>query len=109
VLSVRAASGPLRVHFFTHATAFARLRAFLRLTGLPPVLPEWAYGYGPSLWVAPVLEAGARGRGRWRRRCGANRRAAVPPPGWRTARSCAGGAANGRVTPARADVTFRVI
>jgi alpha-glucosidase (family GH31 glycosyl hydrolase) len=48
VLSVRAASGPLRVHLFTHATAFARLRAFLRLTGLPPVLPEWAYGHWKS-------------------------------------------------------------
>ena len=27
---------------------FARLRAFLRLTGLPPVLPEWAYGHWKS-------------------------------------------------------------
>jgi alpha-glucosidase (family GH31 glycosyl hydrolase) len=48
VISVRRAAGPLRVHFFTHATAFARLRAFLRLTGLPPVLPEWAYGHWKS-------------------------------------------------------------
>ena len=30
------------------ARAFARLRAFLRLTGLPPVLPEWAYGHWKS-------------------------------------------------------------
>jgi alpha-glucosidase (family GH31 glycosyl hydrolase) len=44
VLSTRRAAGPLRIHFFTHATPAARLRALLRLTGLPPVLPEWAYG-----------------------------------------------------------------
>ena len=36
------------MHFFTHPTPFARLRAFLRLTGLPPVLPEWAYGHWKS-------------------------------------------------------------
>ena len=36
------------MHFFTHPTAFARLRAFLQLTGLPPVLPEWAYGHWKS-------------------------------------------------------------
>lgn len=48
VLSTRRAAGPLRVHFFTHPTAHARLRAFLELTGLPPVLPEWAYGHWKS-------------------------------------------------------------
>ena len=36
VLSTRRDAGPLKVHFFTHATPAARLRAFLRLTGLPP-------------------------------------------------------------------------
>ena len=45
VLSVR---GPLRVHLFTHATPLARLRAFLRLTGFPAVLPEWGYGHWKS-------------------------------------------------------------
>jgi alpha-glucosidase (family GH31 glycosyl hydrolase) len=48
VLSTRRDAGPLRVHLFTHPTPFARLRAFLRLTGLPPVLPEWAYGHWKS-------------------------------------------------------------
>ena len=48
VLSTRRAAGPLRVHVFTQRTAFARLRAFMRLTGLPPVLPEWAYGHWKS-------------------------------------------------------------
>ena len=48
VLSTRRAAGPLKVHFFTHPTAFARLRAFLTLTGLPPVLPEWGYGHWKS-------------------------------------------------------------
>ena len=50
VLSVR---GPLRVHLFTHATPFARLRAFLRLTGFPAVLPEWGYGYWKSRDIYP--------------------------------------------------------
>src|SRR3954454_18483988 len=48
VLSTRRQAGPLRVHFFTHATPFARLRAFLKLTGFAPVLPEWAYGHWKS-------------------------------------------------------------
>ena len=40
----RAAAGPP-----VHAPdAVARLRRFLRLTGLPPVLPEWAYGHWKS-------------------------------------------------------------
>ena len=50
VLSVR---GPLRVHLFTHPTPFARLRAFLRLTGFPAVLPEWGYGFWKSRDVYP--------------------------------------------------------
>ncbi|MDA0165105.1 hypothetical protein OM076_32850 [Solirubrobacter ginsenosidimutans] len=48
VLSTRRDAGPLKVHLFTHATPHARLRAFLKLTGLPPVLPEWAYGHWKS-------------------------------------------------------------
>ena len=45
--------GPLRVHLFTHPTPFARLRAFLRLTGFPAVLPEWGYGFWKSRDVYP--------------------------------------------------------
>ncbi|MBE2320097.1 glycoside hydrolase family 31 protein [Solirubrobacter sp. CPCC 204708] len=54
VLSVRSASGPLKVHLFTQRTPAARLRAFLEYTGsLPPVLPEWAYGFWKSRDVYP--------------------------------------------------------
>lgn len=48
VLSVRAASGPLVVHLLTDATPLERLQRFLRLTGLPAQLPEWAYGHWKS-------------------------------------------------------------
>jgi alpha-glucosidase (family GH31 glycosyl hydrolase) len=47
-LSVRAASGPLRLHLFAGATPAARLRSFLRETGLPALMPEWAYGHWKS-------------------------------------------------------------
>jgi alpha-D-xyloside xylohydrolase len=47
-LSIRRAAGPLRVHLLCAGTPAARLRAFLRLTGLPAVLPEWAYGHWKS-------------------------------------------------------------
>lgn len=54
ILSTRAASGPLRVHLFTHRSPVARLRAFLQLTAsVPPVLPEWAYGFWKSRDVYP--------------------------------------------------------
>ena len=36
----RGAAGPLRVHLFTHPTPLARLRAFLRLTGLAGGAPR---------------------------------------------------------------------
>src|SRR5206468_6759136 len=42
-VSVRSATGPLRVHLFTGPTPAARLRSFLRETGLPALMPEWAY------------------------------------------------------------------
>jgi alpha-glucosidase (family GH31 glycosyl hydrolase) len=42
------AAGPLRLHFVCDPTPAARLRRFLRLTGTPPVLPEWAYGHWKS-------------------------------------------------------------
>jgi alpha-D-xyloside xylohydrolase len=47
-VSVRAASGPLRLHLFVGHTPATRLRAFLRQTGLPALLPEWAYGHWKS-------------------------------------------------------------
>ena len=47
-VSARAAAGPFRLHVLCDPTPAARLRRFLRLTGLPPVLPEWAYGHWKS-------------------------------------------------------------
>ena len=48
VLSTRRAAGPLRIHLFAQPTPAARLRALLRLTGLPALLPEWGYGHWKS-------------------------------------------------------------
>ncbi|UTI65950.1 hypothetical protein NBH00_06995 [Paraconexibacter antarcticus] len=47
-VSVRASSGPLRLHVFTDRTPAARLRRYLRRTGVPPVLAEWGYGFWKS-------------------------------------------------------------
>jgi alpha-glucosidase (family GH31 glycosyl hydrolase) len=47
-VSVRSAAGPLRLHLFVGETPAARLRAYLRQTGLPALLPEWAYGHWKS-------------------------------------------------------------
>jgi len=47
-VSVRSAAGPLRLHVFCATTPAARLRDFCRLTGLAPLLPEWAYGFWKS-------------------------------------------------------------
>jgi alpha-glucosidase (family GH31 glycosyl hydrolase) len=47
-LSTRAAAGPLHLHFFVGPSPAARLRAFLRQTGLPALMPEWAYGHWKS-------------------------------------------------------------
>jgi len=47
-VSIRAASGPLRLHLFTAATPAARVRALVRATGMPALLPEWAYGHWKS-------------------------------------------------------------
>jgi len=52
-VSARAAAGPLVVHLLTDPTPAARLRAYLRLTGLPALLPEWAYGHWKSRDVYP--------------------------------------------------------
>lgn len=53
VTSARAAAGPLVVHVLCDPTPAARLRRFLRLTGLPPVQPEWGYGVWKSRDVHP--------------------------------------------------------
>ena len=47
-VSTRAHAGPLRVELLCDPTPAARLRSFCRLTGLPMVMPEWAYGYWKS-------------------------------------------------------------
>jgi hypothetical protein len=47
-VSARAAAGPFRLHVVCDPTPAGRLRRFLRLTGLPPVLPEWGYGHWKS-------------------------------------------------------------
>jgi alpha-glucosidase (family GH31 glycosyl hydrolase) len=39
---------PLELVVFTDPTPAARLRRFLRATGLPPVLAEWGYGFWKS-------------------------------------------------------------
>jgi len=48
VISSRRAAGPLRARLYLQATPAARLRAFLRDTGLPALLPEWGYGFWKS-------------------------------------------------------------
>ncbi len=47
-ISQRAAAGDLRLHVYTDPTPAARLRRFLRATGMPPVLAEWGYGFWKS-------------------------------------------------------------
>jgi len=47
-VSVRTASGPLRLEFLCAGTPAARLRALCRETGFPALLPEWAYGFWKS-------------------------------------------------------------
>src|SRR5918997_3601382 len=47
-VSTRTAAGPFRLHVLTDPTPAARLRRFLRLTGLPALLPEWGYGHWKS-------------------------------------------------------------
>ena len=46
--SVRPAAGPLRAHLICDPTPAARLRRWCRLTGMPALLPEWAYGHWKS-------------------------------------------------------------
>jgi alpha-glucosidase (family GH31 glycosyl hydrolase) len=47
-VSTRADAGPLRVHVVAARTPAACLRAYCGLTGFPPVLPEWGYGFWKS-------------------------------------------------------------
>jgi hypothetical protein len=47
-ISARSGAGPLRLHVLTDASPAARLRHYLRLSGLPALLPEWAYGHWKS-------------------------------------------------------------
>jgi alpha-glucosidase (family GH31 glycosyl hydrolase) len=47
-ISQRGAAGPFRLHLLCDPTPAARLRHYLRLTGLPALLPEWAYGHWKS-------------------------------------------------------------
>jgi alpha-glucosidase (family GH31 glycosyl hydrolase) len=47
-LSIRTAAGLLIVHLYTQPTPVGRLRAHLRGTGLPALLPEWGYGHWKS-------------------------------------------------------------
>ncbi len=47
-ISARAAAGPFRLHLFVGRTPAANLRALLRLTGMPALMPEWAYGHWKS-------------------------------------------------------------
>ena len=47
-VSTRSAAGPLRVHLLADSTPVANLRRYLRLTGLPALLPEWGYGHWKS-------------------------------------------------------------
>jgi alpha-glucosidase (family GH31 glycosyl hydrolase) len=47
-ISARTAAGAFRLHLFLHPTPTARLRSLLRITGMPALMPEWAYGHWKS-------------------------------------------------------------
>ena len=47
-VSARCAAGPLRLHLLCDPSPAALLRRYLRLSGLPALLPEWAYGHWKS-------------------------------------------------------------
>ena len=53
VVSTRCVAGPLRLWLFTDPSPAARLRRYLRATGMPAVLPEWGYGFWKSRDVYP--------------------------------------------------------
>jgi hypothetical protein len=47
-VSTRSRAGPLRLHLLCAPTPAGRLRAYGRMTGFAPVLPEWGYGFWKS-------------------------------------------------------------
>ena len=47
-VSARASAGPLKLKLLTGRSPAARLRRHLHATGLPPLLPEWGYGFWKS-------------------------------------------------------------
>ena len=47
-VSARCNAGPLRLTLFTNRSPATRLRRHLQETGMPPVLPEWGYGFWKS-------------------------------------------------------------
>ncbi|MDQ3588451.1 MAG: hypothetical protein M3375_08915 [Actinomycetota bacterium] len=47
-VSGRGAAGPLRLHILCDPSPAALLRRYLRLSGLPALLPEWGYGHWKS-------------------------------------------------------------
>ncbi len=47
-VSQRGGAGTLRLHLLCDPTPAGRLRRYLRLTGMPALLPEWAYGHWKS-------------------------------------------------------------
>jgi len=48
VVSARSTAGPLRLWLFCEPSPAARLRRYLRATGMPALLPEWGYGFWKS-------------------------------------------------------------
>jgi alpha-glucosidase (family GH31 glycosyl hydrolase) len=48
VVSARARAGPLRLWLHCAPSPAARLRRYLRASGMPQVLPEWGYGFWKS-------------------------------------------------------------
>ena len=47
-VSQRSAAGPFALHLLTPPTPAAQLRRYLRITGMPALLPEWGYGHWKS-------------------------------------------------------------
>ena len=47
-VSARCAAGPFRLHLLCDPSPAALLRRYLNLSGLPALLPEWAYGHWKS-------------------------------------------------------------
>ncbi|UUY01652.1 hypothetical protein LRS13_13025 [Svornostia abyssi] len=52
-ISTRSAAGPLRAQILCDPSPAARLRRYLRRSGMPALLPEWGYGFWKSRDVYP--------------------------------------------------------